>query len=225
MKKYVIGGVLGGIILGSVVGVLSAETVQDVSKKYIFPEKSVALSIPETFSPALETPDITVNGEKVALEGERLIVGSTLQDAELDMKAPYFDVVTQTKISDFSGYKVIETVPSLDTPVCTFQTKQLEAATKMFPDIEFLIVSNDTPFALERFCSANGIANLTVMSDARTREFGKKNGLYLPQYALLTRSIMIVDENLKVVYVDYAEEVTKELNLENALAYLKSLQK
>lgn len=152
-------------------------------------------------------------------------MGSTLQDAELDMKAPYFDVVTQTKVSDFSGYKIIETVPSLDTPVCTFQTKQLEAATKMFPDIEFLIVSNDTPFALERFCSANGIANLTVMSDARTREFGKKNGLYLSQYGLITRSIMIVDENLKVVYVDYAEEVTKELNLENALATLKSLQK
>lgn len=59
---------MGGILLGSVLGILSAETVQDLSKKYIFSEKSVALSIPETFSPALETPDITVNGEKVALE-------------------------------------------------------------------------------------------------------------------------------------------------------------
>lgn len=87
------------------------------------------------------------------------------------MKAPYFDVVTQTKVSQFSGYRLIETVPSLDTPVCTFQTKQLEAATKLFSEKEFLIISNDTPFALERFCSANGIDNLTVLSDARTREF------------------------------------------------------
>ena len=204
---------------------MCAETVQDVSKKYIFPEKSVALSIPEIHTPAIETPDITVNGQKVELSGERLKIGDTLKDTELDMKAPYFDVVTQTQVSQFSGYKLIETVPSLDTPVCTFQTKQLEAATKVFPDMEFLIVSNDTPFALERFCSANGIDNLTVLSDARTREFGTQNGLYLPQYGLLTRSIMIVDENMKIVYIDYAEEVTKELNLENALAYLQSLQK
>jgi thioredoxin-dependent peroxiredoxin len=203
---------------------LSAQTVQRFSKKYIFPEKSVALSIPETYAPAVETPDITVNGEKVQLEGERLKIGDTLKDVQLDMKAPYFDVVTQTQISKFSGYKLIETVPSLDTPVCTFQTKQLEAATKLFPDTEFLIVSHDTPFALERFCSANGIDNLTVLSDARTREFGIQNGLYLPQFGLLTRSIMIVDENLKVVYIDYAEEVTQELDLENALAVLKSLQ-
>lgn len=185
----------------------------------------MALSIPETHTPAVETPDITVNGQKVDLSGERLKMGDTLKDLELDMKAPYFDVVTKTQVSKFKGYKLIETVPSLDTPVCTFQTKQLEAATKLFPDIEFLIVSNDTPFALERFCSANGIDNLTVLSDARTREFGKQNGLYLPAYGLLTRSIMIVDENMKIVYIDYAEEVTKELNLENALAYLQSLQK
>lgn len=204
---------------------MSAETVQDVSKKYIFPEKSVALSIPQTHTPAVETPDITVNGQKVELSGERLKIGDTLKDLELDMKAPYFDVVTQTQVSKFRGYKLIETVPSLDTPVCTFQTKQLESATKLFPDMEFLIVSNDTPFALERFCSANGIDNLTVLSDARTREFGTQNGLYLPDYGLLTRSIMIVDENMKIVYIDYAEEVTKELNLENALAYLQSLQK
>jgi thiol peroxidase len=51
------------------------------------------------------------------------------------------------------------------------QTKQLEFAAQEFTDITFLIISNDTPFALQRFCSANGIDNLQVFSDARTREF------------------------------------------------------
>lgn len=205
--------------------VLNATIIQDSLQKYIFVNPEIPLTIPEIFVPASEKEGITVNGVSVELEGKRLTIGDSLNDIELDKKAPYFDVVTQTKISQFSGYKIIETVPSLDTPVCTFQTKQLESATKLFPEVEFLIVSNDTPFALERFCSANGIDNLTVLSDARTREFGKKNGLFLPQYGLLARSIMIIDENMKVVYIDYAEEVTQELDLQNALAYLQSLQK
>lgn len=139
------------------------------------------------------------------------------------MRADYFDEVETTSLSDFSGYKLIETVPSLDTPVCTMQTKQLEFATSQFPEVEFIVVSNDTPFALQRFCNANGIDNLTVLSDARTREFGIKNSLYLPDYALLTRSIMIVDENNVIQYIEYANEVTSELDLMNALAFLKSL--
>lgn len=72
MKKYIFAGVLGGVIFGSVVGVLGAESVQEFSKKYIWKEKSVTLSIPETYTPAIETPDITVNGEKVELAGKKL---------------------------------------------------------------------------------------------------------------------------------------------------------
>jgi len=105
------------------------------------------------------------------------------------------------------------------------QTKQLEFAAKEFEDITFIVVSNDTPFALQRFCSANGIDNLQVMSDARTREFGKQNGLYLEDYALLTRSIMIINSENIIEYIEYANEVTSELDLMNALAYLKSVQK
>lgn len=104
------------------------------------------------------------------------------------------------------------------------QTKQLEFAAKNFNDIAFIIISNDTPFALQRFCSANKIDNLKVMSDARTREFGKKNSLYLEEYGLLTRSIMIVDENNKILYIEYANEVTQELDLMNALAFLENIK-
>ena len=71
-------------------------------QKYIFQEAEIALTIPQTFLPASETEDITVNGVKVELEGKRLTLGDILNDIELDKKAPYFDVVTQTKISQFS---------------------------------------------------------------------------------------------------------------------------
>jgi len=84
------------------------------------------------------------------------------------------------------------------------------------------VISNDTPFALQRFCSANSIKNLQVFSDARSRDFGTLNGLLLEDFGLLTRSIMIVDDENTIRYIEYANEVTSELDLMNALAFLKN---
>ncbi len=187
--------------------------------------QKMSFDIPESISQVDNSWDITVNGETVKLSGEKLQVWDILNDFPLDKRADFFDQVETTSINDYSWYRLIETVPSLDTPVCTMQTKQLEFAAKEFPEITFIIVSNDTPFALQRFCSANDIDNLQVFSDARTREFGKQNSLYLEDYALLTRSIMIIDSENVIQYIEYANEVTSELDLMNALAFLKSTEK
>lgn len=183
----------------------------------------LSFDIPTDFTQVSNSGAITVNGDEVNLSWDKLQVGDTLTDTVLDMRADYFDQVETTSLSDFPGLKLIETVPSLDTPVCTMQTKQLEFATTEFPEIDFIVISNDTPFALQRFCNANGIDNLTVVSDARTREFWTQNSLLLTDYSLLTRSIMIVDENNVIQYIEYANEVTSELDLMNALAFLKSI--
>lgn len=180
-------------------------------------------TIPETVSAVSNNWDITVNWEAVQLSWPKLQVWDTLMDVPLDDKADYFDQVETASINDYSWYRLIETVPSLDTPVCTMQTKQLEFAAWEFPEISFIIISNDTPFALQRFCSANSIDNLKVFSDARTREFGRQNWLLLEQYGLLTRSIMIINENNEIEYIEYANEVTEQLDLLNALAKLKQL--
>lgn len=185
----------------------------------------MSFEIPETYTEIDNSKPITVNGIETTLSWNKLQVWDTLKDIILDAKADYFDKVWTTVVSDFAWYKLIETVPSLDTPVCTMQTKQLEFAAGEFKDVTFIVISNDTPFALQRFCSANGIDNLKVFSDARTREFWMQNGLLLEDYSLLTRSIMIVDENNIIQYIEYADEVTSELDLMNALAYLKSVLK
>ncbi len=184
----------------------------------------MSFEIPTEYTEIDNSGEITVNGEKAEISWEKLRVWDTLSDVILDTRADYFDQVSTTSLSDFSGYKLIETVPSLDTPVCTMQTKQLEFAASEFPNISFIVISNDTPFALQRFCAANSINNLEVLSDARTREFGTQNGLLLTDYSLLTRSIMIVDENNVIQYIQYANEVTSELDLMNALAFLNTLQ-
>ena len=178
-------------------------------------------TIPEVVREISNSWSITVNWENKKLSGKKLEVWDTLKDVPLDSKADYFDKVWVWMLADFKWYKLIETVPSLDTPVCTVQTKQLEFAAKEFSDVDFIVISNDTPFALQRFCAANSINNLQVFSDARTREFGKQNGLFLEDYGLLTRSIMVVDEGNTIEYIEYANEVTSELDLMNALAFLK----
>lgn len=186
-------------------------------------ELAINLNIPENYREIDNSQPIKVNGEEVSIVWEKLKVWDILKTPALDKKADYFDQVETWSIDDFSWYRLIETVPSLDTPVCTMQTKQLEFATTQFPDISFFVISNDTPFALQRFCSANGIDNLEVMSDARTREFWRQNGLLLEKYALLTRAIMIIDADNRVQYIEYADEVTSELDLMNALAFLRTV--
>ena len=185
-------------------------------------ENMMVFEIPENYTEVDNSDPITVNGGIAKLSWEKLKVWDTLVSAILDQKADYFDQVGTGAIDDFSGYKLIETVPSLDTPVCTMQTKQLEFAAKQFWDINFIVISNDTPFALQRFCSANSIKNLQVFSDARSRDFGTLNGLLLEDFGLLTRSIMIVDDENTIRYIEYANEVTSELDLMNALAFLKN---
>lgn len=184
----------------------------------------MVFQIPENYSEVNNSGSITVNWKETSLSWEKLEVWDTIISTMLDKRADYFDQVEIGNIDDFSGYRLIETVPSLDTPVCTMQTKQLEFAAWEFPEVTFIVISNDTPFALQRFCSVNDIDNLEVLSDARTREFWTQNSLFLSEYALLTRSIMIIDENNVIRYIEYANEVTSELDLMNALAFLKSIQ-
>jgi len=186
-------------------------------------EEQIVLNIPDNYFISELPISITVQGEVVELSWDILGVWDILEDTLLDKRADYFDEVDSTRLSDYAWIKLIQTVPSLDTPVCTLQTKQLEAAAEKFSDTQFITISNDTPFALQRFCSANKIDNLVTLSDARTREFWQENSFLLPEYGLLTRAIMIVDESLEILYIEYTEEVTHELNLENALAFLQSL--
>lgn len=192
------------------------------SKKTISNENLPDLWALTGYTSPIETADITVDGKIVTLQNKRLQSWEKLVDTVLDKPADFFDQVNTWTIWSLSGYKFIYTVPSLDTPVCTRQTKEIEAATKLFPTISFVVISHDTPFALKRFCAVNGINNLSTFSDARTKQFATNNGFYLPQFGLMTRAITIVDPNNRVIYVDYSEEVTHESDIVNALWFLKA---
>lgn len=204
-------------------GLLGACTVAVVACQSQTPQATIDVSALE-YTPVTQEQTITVNGEAITIDN-MLTVGTQLQDIALDQPVGEFDKIETKKLSDLDGYTMIYSVPSLDTPVCTKQTKQIEAAGKQRPEANFVIVSHDTPFALERFCGAHDITNVLTLSDARDRSFARQNGLYMNEYDLMTRALVVIDDNLQVVYVDYADEVTSEVDLLNAFAYLQTVIK
>ena len=121
--------------------------------------------------------------------------------------------------------RLFSVVPSLDTPVCSTQTKKFDEGIKSLGDkVACYTVSLDLPFAQKRFCTDAGITTMTTLSDVHNQSFGKNwgvliEGLPLP---LLARAVFVVDKGGKVTYAQYVPEVTTEPNYDAALAALKA---
>ena len=126
-----------------------------------------------------ESEKVTVDGIEVTIENKRIKVGDKLEDAELIAPVNEFNKMKKVRLSDDKGIKLIYTAPSLDTPVCSLQTKMLDEKAKEHADVFFYSITDDLPFAMMRFCSDNGIANLKTLSDFQTHEFSAKNGFLM----------------------------------------------
>lgn len=119
---------------------------------------------------------------------------------------------------------LISVVPSLDTGVCQIQTKKFNQELAAFGDkINAVTVSLDLPFAMNRFCGAEGIKNLIAASDYQDRSFGNNWGMLIEELKILARGVFVLDANGKVVHAEQVTEVASEPNYDAALAALKSL--
>jgi thiol peroxidase len=144
--------------------------------------------------------------------------------------APDFACVTGldiVKLGDTGkAVRFFSVVPSLDTPVCSLQTKKFNDALANLGDkVAAYTVSLDMPFAQKRFCEAEGIKNLKNLSDLHDQSFGKHYGVLIEglPIPLLSRAIFIVDKNNKVAYSEYVPEVGQHPNYEKALEALKGV--
>lgn len=159
---------------------------------------------------------VKFQGSPVTLEGNTVKVGDT---------APNFVAVdndlNEFNTKDISGKRVYLSVPSLDTPVCDLEVKRFNKEAAALDNVKVYTVSMDLPFAQARWCGNEGIENVKTVSDYKSRDFGKQYGTYIKELGLLTRSVFVVDENNKVVYVEYCEEVTSQPNFEEVLKVLK----
>lgn len=159
-------------------------------------------------------------GNEMNLVGEQIKVGD---------KAPNFVAVkgdlSEYKLSDDLGKVVIlSIVPSIDTGVCAIQTRTFnEDATELSKDVKIVTISMDLPFAQQRFCAAEGIEQVELVSDYKDHDFAEKYGFLIKELGLLARGIIIIDKEGKVTYTEIVPEVTHEVNFDDALEEAKKL--
>ena len=144
-------------------------------------------------------------------------------------KAPDFSLtrgdLSQAGLKDFAGKrKLLNIVPSLDTGVCAASARRFNQEAAAVPGAVVLTVSRDLPFAQGRFCAAEGIENVVMLSEMRSDAFGKAYGVTIadgPLAGLLSRAVVVLDENDSVVYTEQVPEIAQEPDYGKALAALK----
>jgi len=168
---------------------------------------------------------VTFKGNPMTLAGEAVKVGEPAPNFTLHtFKDGAMKTVTP---ADLKGKPtIISVVPSLDTPVCQTQTRRFNQELGALGDkINALTVSVDLPFAMNRFCGAEGISNLISASDYQTRNFGESWGMLIEELKILARGTFVLDADGKVVYAETVKEVASEPNYEASLDALRKLLK
>lgn len=118
---------------------------------------------------------------------------------------------------------VLNIFPSIDTAVCASSVREFNRRAAMGTSTQVLCISADLPFAQQRFCGAEGIANVTMLSSFRNPEFGEQLGLTIasgPMRGLLARTVMIIDKKRQIQYSEVVPEITQEPDYEKAFMYL-----
>ena len=160
---------------------------------------------------------VTLGGNPIDVSGTFPNIGDTAPDFKLVNKD-----LADMSLADFAGKKkILNIVPSLDTPVCATSTKKFnDAATDK---IAVLVISADLPFAQNRFCGAEA-PNVTTLSTMRGADFMKNYGVAItsgPLVGVTARAVIVLDESNKVLHAELVPEIKQEPNYDAALAALK----
>ncbi len=162
---------------------------------------------------------ITFKGNPVNTNGALPAIGSRAPDFHL-VGADLSDVT----LASFKGKKkLLNIVPSLDTPVCATSTKKFNQHVQRRDDVVTLIISADLPFAQSRFCSAENTKHVKTLSMMRSKDFAEAYGVLIKDSALAgltARAVVVIDENDKVKYTELVPEIAQEPNYDKAIAAL-----
>ena len=163
--------------------------------------------------------EITLKGNTVTTVGTLPEVGSTLKAFSLVK-----DDLSEKTQADYQGKKLVLNVfPSVDTGVCAASVRTFNQQASSLNNTVVINISKDLPFALKRFCASEGLENVENLSDFRG-SFGSEYGLTIndsPLKGLLSRAVIVANENGEIVYTEQVPEITQEPNYEAALAALK----
>ena len=160
---------------------------------------------------------VTLGGEPISVGGNFPRPGDSAHSFMLVDK----DLKDVSLSSYWGKRKILNIVPSLDTPVCAESTRKFNASASKLPNTVVLVISADLPFAQNRFCGAEGLKNVVTLSTMRGRDFHKDYGVMImdpPLSGLTARAVIVLDENDKVVYSELVPEIKQEPVYEAALA-------
>lgn len=159
---------------------------------------------------------ITLKGNPIETSGELPAVGATAPDATL-----VSDSLAEVKLSSVAGKKIVSIFPSIDTGVCAASVRNFNKLASE-KGVTVLNVSKDLPFALKRFCGAEGIDKVQTLSAFRS-DFAQAYGIEIttgPLTGLCARAVLVLDGDNKVLYEELVPEIGQEPNYEGALAAL-----
>jgi thiol peroxidase len=166
--------------------------------------------------------DVTLQGNAVHTSGELPEKGAGAPDFKLT-KGDLADV----SLADFQGRKkLLNIVPSLDTPVCALSTKKFNDYAKQHGDTVMLAISADLPFAQARFCGNEGIENVVPLAMFRDRNFANDYGVLMtdgPMAGLTARAVLVLDADNTVRYTQLVPEIADEPDYDAALAALEAI--
>lgn len=159
----------------------------------------------------------------VTFKGDPINVGGYFP--KVGDHAPSFMLVdnelNDVSMSRFAGMrKIINIVPSLDTPVCAMSTRKFNEIASLLPNTVVIVISADLPFAQSRFCAVENLENVFTLSTMRGRDFNKDYGVMITDYplaGLCARAVLVVDERDVIRYAELVPEITKEPDYEATL--------
>jgi len=163
--------------------------------------------------------EIILAGNKIHTIGKLPSIGSTAPAFTLTDKG-----LLDRKLESFIGNKLVLNIfPSIDTEICAMSVRRFNTEASNHPGTMVLCISADLPFALSRFCGAEGLENVVVLSSFRNKAFGEDYGVSIidgPLKGLLSRVVLIIDKKGKIVYTQQVPEIGEEPDYEAALAHL-----
>lgn len=164
---------------------------------------------------------------KITLKGNEINTSRNIPNngsLAIDFNLTATDLTTKT-LADFKGKKLVFNIfPSIDTGTCAASVRNFNKEAAQLKNAIVLCISRDLPFAQKRFCGAEGIENVIMLSDFKTGKFGKDYGIEIidgPLSGLHSRCVIIINENGEISYSEQVKEITNEPNYQAALEVLK----
>ena len=159
----------------------------------------------------------TLRGNPMPLLGDALAAGQKAPDFTLTG----VDMKPVTLAETAGSVRIVNVLPSLDTPVCDAQTRRFNEEAVRDGKVKVLAISRDLPFAQKRWCAAADVENVLTLSDYRDGSFGSDWGVMIEPLLIHSRAVFVLDPENNITYAEYISEMSEHPNYDAALAAAK----